>query len=112
VAGYTHEEDAVLDFRIEYHGGRGSPSVPEEAEAPPTPEPIGRCYVLPAQIRFLPSLQVSVTCNFAVGILRGTQTGEAHLMPVNQASISCMTGNTQTSGPFGDSMSATTRPKW
>jgi len=58
VAGYTHEEDAVLDFRIEYHGGRGSPSIPEDGEAPPAPDPVGRCYVLPAQIRFLPSLQV------------------------------------------------------
>ena len=57
VAGYNFEEEAVLDFRIEYHGGRAA-SVLEPAEVFPSSDPIGRCYTLPATIRFLPSLQV------------------------------------------------------
>ena len=62
VAGYNHDEEAVLDFRIAYHSGRGPASVPEDSEAPPTPEPIGRVLTLPAHIRYVPSLQASSSC--------------------------------------------------
>ena len=62
VAGYNHDEEAVLDFRIAYHGGRGPASVPEDSEAPPPPEPIGRLLTLPAHIRYVPSLQASSCC--------------------------------------------------
>lgn len=59
MASYEHEEEAVLDFRVAYHSGRGAARVPEEGEVPPTPDPLTRCLSLSGHIRFLPSLQAS-----------------------------------------------------
>lgn len=58
VAGYNFEEEAVLDFRIEYHGGSATAPLTEAMEVLSSSDQIGRCYNLPAVIRFLPSLQV------------------------------------------------------
>lgn len=58
VANFHEEEETGLDVAVTYHASAAAPPVPEDSEAPPAPEPLGRCLVLPANIKFLPSLQV------------------------------------------------------